>query len=187
MTMKRAALGALAMVLAFNAWADWPEKPITLIVPYKAGGTTHSMSQVLSKTLGRELGGAKIVVKNMPGAGSAVGITALSRAKPDGYTIMFVGLDVLTWHPMAMDVKYKTSDFRLIAGISEYQTGLVATPDQLFKTLPELIEYSKTNALNVADMGGMSKAFIEYIAKKEGVKWTPIPTRGTSRAPPGGR
>ena len=176
--IKRALLGLAALAVAFSASAEYPEKPITLIVPYKAGGTTHSMSQVLAKTLGRELGG-KIVVKNMPGAGSAVGITALSKAKPDGYTIAYSDLNNMIWNPMSKkSISYRMSDLRLIAGVASYQPAIIATPEQPFSNFKELIEYSRNNTVNVADMGGISKAILAYIAKKEGVNWNLIPTRG---------
>ncbi|NKC13692.1 MAG: hypothetical protein GKR94_16340 [Gammaproteobacteria bacterium] len=157
--------------------ADYPDKPITMIVPWKAGGTTETMAQVLSKAMAEELG-QKVIVKTKPGGGAAVGATYTARQKADGYTIMYADLGGLIWNPMTKPVKYKTEDFKIIAGISEYQMGLVTTPGKPYKTLPELIEYTKKNPLNVADMGGMSKPFLEFIAKKEGVKWTPIPTRG---------
>lgn len=180
MSICRVLLAAVAITVAFNAAAEWPnDKPITLIVPYKAGGTTHSMSQVMSKALGRELGGAKVVVKNMPGAGSAVGITALSKAKPDGYTIAYSDLNNMIWNPMSKDsIKYKMSDLRLIAGLASYQPAIIATPKQPYKNMQELIAYSKKNSVNVADMGGISKAVLAFIAKKENVKWNLIPTRG---------
>ena len=172
-------LGALALFAASSAAvAEYPNKPITLVVPYKAGGTTHTMAMVLSKSLGRELGGT-VVVKTRPGGGSAVGATFVSKAKPDGYTIMYTDLGNLIWNPLTLkDVQFGIDDFRIVAGVSEYQMALVATPDRPFKTLPELLEYTKSNPLNVADMGGMSKTFLNYIARKEGVQWTAIPTRG---------
>jgi len=92
-SIVKGVLAASAMTLAMSASAEWPEKPITLIVPYKAGGTTHSMSQVLVKALGKQLGGAKIVVKNLPGGGSAVGVSTVAKAKPDGYTIGYSDLN----------------------------------------------------------------------------------------------
>ncbi len=178
--LKRIALAAAAAaaVAVAGSASAYPDKPITLIVPYKAGGTTHTMSMVLSKALGESLGG-KVVVKTRPGAGSAVGVTFLSKAEPDGHTIAYTDLGNLIWNPMTKDdVAYKVDDVRIIAGVSEYQLALIATPDKPYKTLDELLEYSKTNPLNVADMGGMSKTFINYIAAKEDVKWTAIPTRG---------
>ena len=168
-----------AMTTAFTVSAAWPEKPITLVVPYKAGGTTHTMSQVLSKALGKQLGGAKIIVKNMPGGGSAVGVTHVSKAKPDGYTIGYSDLSNMIWNPLAQKaVKYRMSDLKLIVGLAAYQQAIVALPSQPYKTLPELIAHSKNNTLNVADMGGISKAALAFIAKKEGLKWNLIPTRG---------
>lgn len=178
-TLIKGLMATAAMTVAFSASAEWPEKPITLIVPYKAGGTTHTMSQVLSKALGKQLGGAKIVVKNMPGGGSAVGVTAVSKAKPDGYTIGYSDLSNMIWNPLAQDaVKYRMSDIKLIVGLAAYQQAIVALPSQPYKSLPELIEYSKKNTLNVADMGGISKTVLDFIAKKEGLKWNLIPTRG---------
>ncbi|MFY0611362.1 MAG: tripartite tricarboxylate transporter substrate binding protein [Hyphomicrobiaceae bacterium] len=176
----RSILGSvLAMAVAGDvAAADWPSKPITLIVPYKAGGTTYSMSQVMSKALGRELG-TKIVVKPTPGGGSAVGITRVSKAKPDGYTIAYSDLNNMIWNPLAQKaVKYRMKDLRLIAGVASYQPAIISTPKQPYKNFQELIAYSKKKAVNVADMGGISKAILAFIAKKEGVKWNLIPTRG---------
>ena len=176
--LNRIALAAVAATFAAGSAAAWPDKPITLIVPYKAGGTTHTKSMVLSKALGKALGGT-VVVKTRPGAGSAVGVTFLSKAEPDGHTIAYTDLGNLIWNPLTKnDVAYKVEDLRLIAGVSEYQLALVTTPDKPYKTLDELLAYSKTNPLNVADMGGMSKTFINYMAAKEDVQWTAIPTRG---------
>ncbi len=178
MLIRIVAVAVALVAMTFGARADYPEKPITLVVPYKAGGTTHTMSMVLSKALGRELGDT-VVVRTRPGGGSAVGATFVAKAKPDGYTIMYTDLGNLIWNPLTMrDVQFGMDDFRVIAGVSEYQVALVATPDKPFKTLPELLEYTRTHPLNVADMGGMSKTFLNYIARKENVKWTAIPTRG---------
>ena len=174
--------GAVALSLGLNSAsmaADWPKRPITMVVPYKAGGTTETMGQVLSKALGRELG-TKVIVKTKPGGGSAVGTLYAKNQKPDGYTILFVPLAQFLWNPMHRpELDFHHSDFRPIAGISEYQMGIISTPDKPYKTLDQLVAFSKSNpGLNVADMGGLSKAFINYIAAQNKVDWTPIPTRG---------
>lgn len=175
-------LGAIALTgtIVSGALADsYPHKPITMIVPWKAGGTTETMGQILSKAMAKELGG-KVIVRTRPGGGGAVGSTYVANAKPDGYTIMYADLGGLIWNPMTKKaVKFKTSSFRYIAGVSEYQMALITVPGQPYKTLKELIAYTKKNpGINVADMGGISKAFINYLIKVEGVDWTPIPTRG---------
>jgi tripartite-type tricarboxylate transporter receptor subunit TctC len=176
------ALGAFAVVTSTVSGAlagSYPSKPITMIIPWKPGGTTETMGQVLSKAMAKELG-QKVIVKTRPGGGGAIGSTVTAKSKPDGYTIEFVGISTLTWPPLTQKaIKYKTSDFEFIAGVSQYQMALVATPDKSFKTLKELVAYSKANpGVNVADMGGMSKAFVNFIAAKEAVDWTAIPTRG---------
>ncbi|NKB56646.1 MAG: hypothetical protein GKS00_09935 [Alphaproteobacteria bacterium] len=177
-----AAAGAIALVgsvVSGAIAADYPSKPITMIVPWKPGGTTETMGQVLSKALTKNLG-VKVLVKTRPGGGGAVGSTVLANSKPDGYTIEFVGISTLTWIPMTQKaVKYKTSDFTFVAGVSQYQMSLVGTPGKPYSTFKELIAHSKANpGINVADMGGMSKAFVNFIAKQEKVDWTAIPTRG---------
>lgn len=179
MKIRNILAGVLALSVSTGvSAADWPSKPITLIVPYKAGGTTYSMSQVMSKALGRELG-TKIAVKPMPGGGSAVGVTKLSRSKPDGYTLAYSDLNNMIWNPLAQkSVKYRMSDLRLIVGLASYQPAVISTPKQPYKDFKELIEHSRTNTVNFADMGGISKAVLSFIAKKENVKWNLIPTRG---------
>ena len=176
------ALGAFALAgsLVSGAFAgSYPSKPITMIIPWKPGGTTETMGQVLSKAMAKELG-QKVIVKTRPGGGGAIGSTVTANAKPDGYTIEFVGISTLTWIPMTQKaVKYKTSDFDFVAGVSQYQMSLISVPGKPYTSLKELVAYSKANpGVNVADMGGMSKAFINFIAKQEKVDWTAIPTRG---------
>jgi tripartite-type tricarboxylate transporter receptor subunit TctC len=159
--------------------ADYPAKPVTMIVPYKAGGSTETMAQVLSKALAKQLDG-KVIVKTRPGGGGAVGATYVSQQKPDGYTIMFTTLTSTTSAPMLNpDLTYDHNSFTYIAGVTEYQMAFITTPDRPYKTFAELIAFSrKGNSLNVADQSGLSRKMINYMAKKEGVSWTAIPTRG---------
>ena len=126
----------LAGSLASGAIAgSYPSKPITMIIPWKPGGTTETMGQVLSKAMAKELG-QKVIVKTRPGAGGAIGSTVVAKSKPDGYTIEFVGISTLTWAPMTQKaIKYKTSDFDFVAGVSQYQMGLVSTPDKPYNCL----------------------------------------------------
>lgn len=158
---------------------SYPEKPITMVVPYRAGGSTETMAQVFSKVLGEQLG-QKVLVLTKPGAGGAVGATYVSKTRADGYTLLFSAINTLTWSPMTKpDIDYRVDSFRYVASITEYQQAFVAMPDSPFKTFAELISYSKTHpGLNVADQGGLSKAFIDYISKKEKTNWTAIPTKG---------
>lgn len=173
-----AALAALALgVSSISAAAEYPEKPITLVVPYKAGGSTETMARAFSKALGTELG-VNIVVKTRPGAGGAVGATEVAAMAPEGYTVLFAAASSLLWPPMTQNVKYDVDSFTYVGQITEYQQAVIAKTDAPFDTMDELLEYAKSNSLNFADQGGMSKVFLNFIGKEAGVDWQGIPTKG---------
>lgn len=182
---RRTAIGAasivgLGLVAALGltpALAEYPEKPVTLVIPYKAGGSTETMARVYSKALGKELG-QNVVVKTRPGAGGAVGSTEVAAAAPDGYTLLFAASTSLIWPPLTQKVEYDLESFVYVGQITEYQQAIVAKADAPFNTLKELIEHAKSNGLNYADQSAMSRAYVNFIGKKEGVKWTGIPTKG---------
>ena len=184
--MSRTLTKSLAVMLALvaaPAAATYPDKPVTLIVPFAAGGSTETMARVFAEALGTELG-QRVVVKTRPGAGGAIGATELSKSAPDGYTIMFSTSPVLMWPPLTQDVTYTLDSFTPIAQITTYQQAIVAKADAPFDTFDELIEYSRTNSLSYADQGAITKAFIDYIAAEEGITWTGIPTKGGGEAMP---
>ena len=182
MKPTRRAFGAIAAVTlaafsAFPVLAEYPDKPVTLIIPYKAGGSTETMARVFSKALGTALG-VNVVVKTRPGGGGAVGATEVAKAPADGYTLLFAASTSLLWPPMTQNVEYDLDSFTYIGQITEYQQAIVAKADAPFNTMEELIEYAKSNALNYADQSAMSRSYINFIGAQEGVEWTGIPTKG---------
>ena len=173
-----AAATALAgLTAAPEAQAEYPEKPVTLVVPYKAGGSTETMARIYSKALAKELG-TKVIVKTRPGAGGAIGAAEVAAAAADGYTLLFAASTSLLWPPMTQKVEFDLDSFTYVGQITEYQQAIVAKADAPFDTLQELIDYAKTNSLNYADQSAMSRAYINYIGGLEGVTWTGIPTKG---------
>ncbi len=173
------ALGFAAAAAVLPAAADtYPSKPVTLVVPYQAGGSTETMARVYAAALEKELG-QPVLVTTKPGAGGALGATFVAKAAPDGYTILFAAATALTWPPLSMQVDYTADSFRWIASITEYQQALISTPDKPYKTFKELIAYAKQHpGMNFADQSALSRAYINYMGKKEGVEWTAIPTKG---------
>ncbi|MDP6245221.1 MAG: tripartite tricarboxylate transporter substrate-binding protein, partial [SAR324 cluster bacterium] len=117
--------------------AMYPEKPVTLVIPYRAGGSTETMARVFSIALGNELG-QKVIVKTRPGAGGAIGSTEVSRANPDGYTLLFAAATSLLWPPMTQKVEYDLNSFTYVGQITEYQQAIVARADAPFNTFEEL-------------------------------------------------
>ena len=157
--------------------AGYPEKPVTLIIPYKAGGSTETMARVFSVALAKELG-QKVIVRTKPGAGGAIGSTEVAKAKPDGYTLLFAAATSLLWPPLTQQVEYDLDSFTYVGQITEYQQAIIAKADAPFDSFQELIEYARSNSLNYADQSKMSRTYINFIGKQEGVSWTGIPTKG---------
>ncbi|RAI02261.1 hypothetical protein DLJ53_12925 [Acuticoccus sediminis] len=178
-----ATLTALGVAMASQAHAEYPDKPITLIIPFQAGGSTETLGRVFAEALGKQLGG-RVVVKTRPGAGGAIGATELAFSEPDGYTLMMASSSVLLWPPLAQDVDYDKDDFTPIAQIAETQQAIVAAADAPFDTFKELVAYSKDHDLSYADQGAITRVFIDYLASQEGVTWTAIPTKGGGEAMP---
>ena len=159
--------------------ADYPTKPVTMIIPYKAGGSTDTMGRVLAKALRKELR-QPVVVVNRTGGGGTVGATFLKNSKPDGYTIFMGASEIPVWNPLVQKVEFSLKDFRYLAAIAQYQNALITLKDKPYKTLPELIEYSKKNpgAIKCAYQTPLDKAVIEHILKEAGVDWRLISTTG---------
>lgn len=157
--------------------ADYPSKPVTLIVPFAAGGSTETMARIFSEALSDGLG-QPVVVKVRPGAGGAIGATELSQSPADGYTVLFTTASSLLWPPLTQNVAYDLSSFDLVAKITDYQQAVVAKADAPFDTMEELIAYSKEHTLSYGDQSSLSRAFIDAVAAEEGVSWNGIPTKG---------
>ncbi|CAB1065738.1 hypothetical protein D1BOALGB6SA_10537 [Olavius sp. associated proteobacterium Delta 1] len=160
------------------AYAAFPDKPLTVVVPYKAGGSTDSMIRVLAKALAKEVG-QPVVVQNRPGAGGAVGGMYIKNQPPDGYTFLVGSVSIPTWSPIHDKIDFTVDDFTYLGSITEYQQAVITTPDKPFKTLDELIAYSRKNpGLTFAEQNSISKLVILYVAKQEGLDWRAVPTKG---------
>jgi len=178
--MKRIIQSA-AMIVALATGAasaqDFPSKPINLIIPFAAGGSTETMARIFSNAFGEELG-QKVLVQVRPGAGGAIGATEIAKAEPDGYTIAFTTASSLLWPPLTQEVEYDADSFTYIAKITDYQQAIVAKADAPFDTMEELIAQSKDTTLSYGDQSTLSRAFIDAIGEQEGVEWNGIPTKG---------
>ncbi len=160
--------------------ADFPTKPIELQVAYAAGGLADSMARTIAKNMEETLG-QPVVVVNKPGAGGALGVTALKSAKPDGYTIGVVTGITLTYTPLVDKVNYSLEDFKYLASVGRFQEAFVAPPDKPYKNFKELVAYAKKNpGLTYASMHPIAENILTAVARKEGIDWRAIPTKGGS-------
>lgn len=131
-------------LLAGQAQADWsPQRPVSLTVPYGAGGSTDGIARELARLLATELK-QPVVVLNQPGGAGTLQLGNLARAKPDGYTIGFYSYSTATFTSQLMKVPYKREDFALLGGVAEFSYGIVAAPDSPVNSIKDLVEQSRT-------------------------------------------
>ena len=170
-------------ILAGPVWAaDFPTKPVTLIVPWVPGGSTDVTMRALAEVTGKYLG-QPVIVENRPGGGGTVGpATMAATAKPDGYTVSQIPLGVFRI-PYMMKVSWDPlKDFTYIIHLSGYTFGVVVRSDSPWKTWKELIAYAKANPGKVkyATPGAGTSPHItmEKLAMREGIKWVQVPMKG---------
>jgi tripartite-type tricarboxylate transporter receptor subunit TctC len=169
------------------AHADYPNRPITFIIPFPPGGSTTIVVRSISDKLS-ELLGQQIVIDNRSGAGGTVGTRALARSEPDGYTIGLGYSGTLAIGPnLYSNVGYDPrKDFTPIGRIGTAPNTLVVHPSFDVKSVADLIKYAKANPGKVnygsAGVGTVSHVCGEYFATATDTKLTHIPYKGTGPA-----
>ena len=185
--MRRFALAALALVLGaapLAAQDKWPTQPIRIINAFAAGGATDITLRTAAEEL-REVLGVNVVVENKPGANGIIAIEEVSRAKPDGYTLLG-GPSSMTSGLLSMKEKLSFAFDDKLAMVSPVGEGppsmiLVGKSTNL-KTWKEFVDYSKANPgkLRYASPGALTGPHIDMVilANRLGVQWTHLPQRG---------
>ena len=184
--MKKAIL-MLAALLAFQAQAAYPERPITLIVPFAAGGPTDVVARIVGDNMSRTLG-QQIVVENVTGAGGTTGTTRGAQATPDGYTIVMGHMGTHGAAPSVYpNLKYDPQkDFLPIGMAAGTPILIVARKNFPPKDLKEFIAHLKANSekLNEAQagVGSVSHTTCSLLNSLLGAKPTRVPYQGTGPA-----
>lgn len=177
------------MMLAASSAAaqDYPNRPVTWVAPFAAGGSTDQNARFLARFLKDELG-QPVLVENKPGAGGIVGAEYVVGAKPDGYTFVYGSNVILTTYEfITKRPSYDTRTALLpFHGLLIAPPTLIARADAPFKTIPELIAYAKANPgkLNYATPGPNSSPHLvmELLMAEAGIELTHIPYKGESLA-----
>jgi tripartite-type tricarboxylate transporter receptor subunit TctC len=176
-----AALGTLAGPPAEAQ--SYPTKPVTLIVPWPAGGSSDLVLRALADATQKHLG-QPIVIENKPGASGTLGPAQMAAtAKPDGYTIAQMPVTMFRLPFMTKTTFDPKKDFTYIAGLTAYTFGVVVKADSPWKTFKELIDYAKANPgkfkYGSPGTGTSLHIGMEQIAKTAGgIKWTHVPFKG---------
>ena len=182
-----AVMALLGCVSAQTASAAYPDKPITLIVPFPPGGPTDVVARVASSKAA-ELLGQQIVVENRAGAAGAIGASAIARARPDGYT---VGLATVSTHGTAPhlypELNYDPiKDFTPLTNLAGSPNILSVHPDFPAKTLKEFVELIKANpgkySYANAGAGGVNDLGMIWFLQEMGGEMVSVPYRGSAPA-----
>jgi tripartite-type tricarboxylate transporter receptor subunit TctC len=189
MSMRR--VGTLMLLAALcgvwdatgSAHADtYPSRPITVVVPYPAGGVTDNVVRLLAERMKVTLG-QPIVTENMGGASGTVGAAHVARAEPDGYTLLLGNSEAFVNTPATMSLPYDpATDFAPVVLLPSYPFILVSTNDVPAKTLKELIAWIKANPAKVLQ-GTVGSGTAQQLCGLSmqhdiGAKWQFVPYRG---------
>jgi len=174
----------LAMVFVFPAYAfaEYPEKPITIIVPSKAGGSTDTTARIFINAAKKYWKGADFVVQNVPGSGGQKGFELIARSKTDGYTIGMLFTTQVVSHIVAKRATYTLDSFHLMGNTVD-DPVLIAVPlESPIKDLASFIEAAKAKPLTVAVNGIGSDDFIaaKKFENRTGTTFNLLPTKGST-------
>ena len=177
------AAALLALPLAAGAQATWkPTKPVTIIVPWAAGGATDQVTRLAASELEGGLG-QKIVIVNQPGGAGSIGTKAAMDAPRDGYTWTAGAAKQLGTYPVLGMINSKVDDFHLFLAVTNVSIVAV-NPQSPYQTMPQLLEAMKTKQIPVATAGNSSSGHfaMEAIAKTAGVKYRHVTYDGGNPA-----
>ena len=190
MTRALLFLGSLCTaltLLAQPAFAQWPERPLKLIVPFAAGSSSDTIARIIGAKLGERLG-QQVVVENRVGASTVIGTDAVAKAPPDGYTL---GLANTTTHAASAALNANlpfdpVKDFIPVAMIGSSPFVLIAAPQVPAATLAEFVALAKAKpgTLSYASAGTGTLAHLagELFKRQAGVDVTHVPYRGTAQS-----
>jgi tripartite-type tricarboxylate transporter receptor subunit TctC len=177
-----------AALVAFCGTAErataqsYPSRPITVVVPYPAGGVTDSLVRLLGERMKNSLG-QPIVIENMGGGAGTIGVDHVAHATGDGYTIVLGNVETIVFTPITMAISYNPlTDLEPVALLPSYPFILVTNNDVPAKNLKELIGWIKANPEKVLQgtvgAGTMQQLCGLLMQKDLGAKWQFVPYRG---------
>jgi len=182
--MKAALLAGLVAILAGAALgpaagADYPVRPITLIVPYPAGGGVDAMGRIVAQELSAALG-QQVVIENRPGAGGVIGTRAAAKAAPDGYTLVMM----ITGISLPANTGYELKDFAPVGLISSTPIVVMSHPSFPAKTLADVVALAKKEPGSIT-AGTPPPPTVNYFAAEQfkamiGAEITIVTYKGTA-------
>lgn len=175
----------LSLLLPTFALAEYPEKPIQIIVAYAAGGGTDVGARIFANA-GAKYFKVPLVIVNKAGAGGEIGFTEIARAKSDGYTIGFINQPTLACLPIQRKVNYTIHDFEYIINIADDPGTFAVKTDSPIKSLEDLIEQAQKNPrkIKISNAGWGADSHLSTVdaMRKMKISVVPVPFEGTGPA-----
>ena len=185
--MTRLPLAIAAFLASLPAFAqDYPNRPITIVVPFAAGGPTDTVTRLIAEPMSATLG-QQIVVQNVTGAGGTLAAGQVAVAEPDGYTVLMHHIGMSTAPSLYKELAYNPlEDFKTIGLVTEVPMTIIARKDFEPNDLKSLVDYVKANQDTVtyanAGVGAASQLCGLLFMKETGTKVTEVPYQGTGPA-----
>jgi len=184
--LPRFALGTFAAIVATNALAAWPEKPVTMIVPFAAGGPTDTLARSIAASMTGALK-QTVVIENVAGAGGTIGAERVARAKPDGYTTLLHHIGMSTAPALYRKLRYKPiEDFEPVGLVADVPMTIVARGNHPAKAFPDFLDWVKKTKDKVsyanAGLGSASHLCGMLFMSTIQTELTTVPYKGTGPA-----
>ena len=180
------ALSVLLLSIATAAYANgYPERPITILVPFSAGGATDVFVRTLSASVSKTLG-KPIVVENKPGGNGIIAAQQVANSKPDGYTLLMTIAGVFR-QPHVQPTSFNPlKDLTYVAMTNEYDLSVVVRNDSPWKTMKDMVDATKKNPgqifYGVPTLMGTQDLAMIALATKEQLDWTTVPFKGDTES-----
>ncbi len=175
-------VGAAALARPGLAQSGFPNRPIRMLIPWGAGGTTDVQMRTLCEAAGRRLG-QTMVPENKSGASGILGAQALLSERPDGHVLAQMPISVFRYPAMSSRPPFDpVADFTYVVHLTGYLFGVVVRAEAPWKTFAEFLDHAKRNPgkVNYGTPGAGTSLHItmEQIAEQRGIDWTQVPFRG---------
>ena len=180
------AIAALGFGTQAFSQTAYPDKPVSLVIPFAAGGPTDSVARMIAIPMGKALG-QTVLVENVVGAGGTIGVTKVARAEPNGYTVLLHHMGMATAPALYRKLSFDPlKDFEYIGQVVDVPMTLLARKDFPATTFPELLAHLKANGNKVslanAGLGAVSHLCGLLFMSQIGVELNTIPYKGTGPA-----
>ena len=185
--MKKLLAALATATLSLSALAAYPDKPVTIVVPFAAGGPTDKVARDLGVVLSKHLNNQTVVIENVGGAGGTLGAARVAKAAPDGYTLLMHHIGMATSPALYRKMPYDTlGDFEYLGMVNDVPMTIVGRPTLPANNMAELVKWLEANKgkINLANAGLGAASHLCGLLFQQSLKidMTTVPYKGTGPA-----